>query len=154
MMSRPLLHPPLTHFPIAFWSLATFSDWVSTFSDLLPDNFSFILLALGTITAFGAIMTGFIEVGQIREKTPAMRAAFWHMGAMAAAFVLYLVSFLLRLSDAHAPVSVLALALTTAGFLCLVVGGGFGGQLVYTYGVGRKHRRSARSSQRPSGPSQ
>lgn len=146
MASRPVIHPPLVHFPIAFWSLATLSGWVARFSDLIPANFSFFLLIAGMITALPAVFSGFIEVGQIREETVAMKVAYAHIAAMGIASVLYLVSLLLRLSEPTATPGLLSLGLSALGFVSLIAGGAMGGRLVYTYGVGRR-----RSSKRKRG---
>jgi uncharacterized membrane protein len=61
------------------------------------------------------------------------------MGLMLGALTFFATRLLLRLDHLHplAPDAV-SLLLDAAGFLCLVVGGWFGGKLVYGHGVGRE----------------
>lgn len=138
---RHPLHPMLVHFPVACWSLASLGDFASQVRGeafgigLWP--MSSLLLALGCTAAVPAMLAGLLEFARVPEGAP-LRDAWCHMGAVMAAFVLYLASLLLRLDGAglHAA-GVAALGSSAAGFCGLVVGGWFGGKLVYGHCVGR-----------------
>lgn len=66
-----------------------------------------------------------------------MRDAYWHMSAMLLALMMFATRLLLRLDRLHAlaPDNI-SLLLDAGGFFALVLGGWFGGRLVYGHGVG------------------
>lgn len=136
MTSRHPLHPALVHFPVACWVLATAADFASLWFGEVAWRWSGGLLTVGCIMALAAMLAGLLELARVPEGA-ALRAAYWHMSAMLIALTLFSMRLLLRLDHLHplAPDNV-SLLLDAGGFIALVVGGWFGGQLVYRYGVG------------------
>lgn len=134
---RHPLHPALVHFPVACWSLAVAADYASIWLGEAAWRWSGGLLATGCAMALAAMLAGMTELPRVPEGA-ALRDAWVHMGAMLLAFALFATRLFLRLDHLQplAP-DALALALDAGGFLALVVGGWFGGRLVYGHGVGR-----------------
>lgn len=134
-MHHPL-HPALVHFPIACWTLAVVADFLSLYFGERAWQWSTGLLAIGCITALLAMLSGLLELVRVPLGL-AMRDAYLHMGAMVLALTLFALRLMLGLEQmqALAP-DTLALGLDAAGFMCLMVGGWFGGRLVYGHGVG------------------
>jgi uncharacterized membrane protein len=142
-MSRHPLHPALVHFPIACWSLAMATDVAGLWLGEVAWQWSGGLLAVGCGMALVAMLAGLVELARVPEG-PAMRVAYWHMGAMLCAGMLFGARLLSRLDGLHslAP-NTASLLLDTAGFICLGLGGWLGGRLVYEYGVGRADRQAS-----------
>lgn len=70
-----------------------------------------------------------------------MRAGFMHMGLMLVAFMLYLVSLLLRMDQGHIiQPGIAARTISVIGFVFLLVGGWLGGTLVYGFGAGGERK--------------
>lgn len=89
--------------------------------------------------ALMATAAGLMEFSKVPEG-PAMRAGYWHMSGVLLAFLLFGARLLVdSQSTGTNPSSSTVLRLDTAGMICLLVGGWFGGQLVYVHGVGQ-HR--------------
>ncbi|WP_374012543.1 DUF2231 domain-containing protein [Pseudoxanthomonas koreensis] len=137
---RHPLHPALVHFPVACWSLAVAADVASLWLGQAAWQWSAGLLAVGGAMALVAMLAGMAELPRIPEGAP-MRDAWVHMSAMLAAFCLFTARLLLRLDQLQplAP-DPLALALDGGGFIALVIGGWFGGRLVYGHGIGQDRR--------------
>lgn len=137
MATRHPLHPALVHFPVACWSLATFADLASLHVGERAWWPGGMLLLAGSALALPAMLAGLYEMTRIPARSPAMQTVYLHMGAMLAAFTLYLTSLLLRAEhfQLHQPGNA-SLALDIAGFLALAAGGWCGGRLVYHYGIG------------------
>lgn len=135
---RHPLHPAFVHFPVACWSLAVAADFAGLGFGEVAWRWSPGLLLVGCAMAVVAMLVGLLELARVPEG-PALRDAWLHMGAMLAAFALFLARFLLRL-DHHQPLppDTLALVLDAVGFAALAIGGWFGGRLVYGHGVGRE----------------
>ena len=135
---RHPLHPALVHFPVACWSLAVLADFASLRFGAAAWAWSGGLLTVGCTMAVLAMLAGMLELARVPEGV-ALRDAWWHMGAMLAAFTLFTARLLLRL-DHFQPLApdVTSLLLDAGGFLALAVGGWFGGRLVYGHGVGRE----------------
>ncbi len=134
------LHPALVHMPIGAWTAALVWDGASlrTGSPFWA-GLAWWTIAFGLVAALPAIASGFMEYATIADDEPALRTAHRHMTAMGAAAALYLTSLLLRAPPAAAAeVDPAAVVCAVAGFLCLAVGGWYGGSLVYRHGVGRR----------------
>jgi uncharacterized membrane protein len=135
---RHPLHPALVHFPVACWSLAVAADAAGLWLGETAWRWSGGLLALGCGIALIAMLAGMIELPHVPDGAP-MKDARVHMGAMLTAFTVFTARLLLRLDDLQplAP-DTMSLMLDAGGFIALVVGGWFGGRLVYGHGVGRE----------------
>jgi len=134
---RHPLHPALVHFPIAGWTLAVVADFSGLFLGEAAWSWSAGLLAMGCAMAVVAMLAGLVELAHVPEGS-AMRDAYVHMSAMGIALLLFGTRLFTRLDhlQALAPDG-LSLSLDVAGMLALIVGGWFGGRLVYGHGVGR-----------------
>lgn len=133
---RHPLHPALVHFPVACWSLAVVVDVASLWFGESAWRWSGGLLTVGCTLALAAMLAGMMELPRVPAGA-AMRDAWWHMGAMLTAFMLFSARLLLRLEHLQVlPPDAGALLLDAGGFLSLAVGGWFGGRLVYGHGVG------------------
>lgn len=135
-MSHPL-HPALVHFPIACWSLGTIADIASLWFGQPAWWLAGVLLAVGTVMAIAAMVTGLIELVKINEQSPALQDANRHMTLILVAWTFYATSIFLRLKGmALTQPDTIDMALSVAGFLFLAAAGWFGGKLVYGHGVG------------------
>lgn len=134
---RHPLHPMFVHFPIALWTVSL--AWDAT-ALVLGDEFwwriSFWCLVAGLVMAVPAVVTGFIEYTRIERGHPAARIAEWHMSAMSAAAVMFLLSLLMREGTAEPSAAVAAVACSAAGMVGLAGGGWLASRLVYGYGIG------------------
>ncbi len=132
------LHPLLVHFPIAFWVLATLCDGCTVLGYEQARPFAGIFLALGLICALPAMLAGFIDLAKLEDA--ATRDGNRHMILMGLAWTVYLFALLARLDDkVLMPVPpVHSVALSLLGLSLVVLGGWYGGQLVYHHGAGVK----------------
>ena len=145
---RHPLHPMLAHFPVACWSLATIADIASPRYGPPAWHLAGTLLWIGALVAVPTIVVGVFELIQIPREPAPVRAAFMHMGVMLVAFMLYLVSLLLRVHEGHIiDPGIAGRTLSVIGFGFLLVGGWLGGTLVYGYGAGGAHKDAETSAQ-------
>lgn len=136
--SHPI-HPALVHFPVACWTLASVADvaglWVGKSAWALAGT----LMIVGLVMAVPAMIAGVFEFVRIPDDGPAMGIVLWHMGAAMTALLLYGCSLLLRLDHRQiGPPGSVALGLSIAGLLVLLVAGWLGGTLVYRHGIGQR----------------
>jgi uncharacterized membrane protein len=146
MGSKPLralghpLHAPLTHFPLALWSIAFLGDLVYAWSGAaFWWSFSFWSIASGLAIGSLTLLTGFYDYIFIPETKPeASATATRHMVIMLLAAGLFTVS--LYFHRGPLPLShyqqILALFFSGVGTLFLQLGGWLGGQLVYRHRIG------------------
>jgi uncharacterized membrane protein len=131
------LHPALAHFPVAFWTAAVAADAAALVTgDGAWWTWSHHALVAGLLTAAVALLAGAGEAFFRRIPREARRTLAFHITSMVAAFALFLASLALRKQVAP---SMLALVLSALGLATLVLGGWFGGSLVYRFGVGTQH---------------
>jgi uncharacterized membrane protein len=132
------LHPALAHFPVAFWSASAATDAAAL---LTGDGawwlWSHRALIAGLVMATLALLAGAGEAFFRRIPREANRTLILHVGSMLAAFTCFLASLALRKQMMP---STLALALSGLGLAALLIGGWFGGTLVYHFGVGTAFR--------------
>ncbi len=132
------LHPALTHFPMALLSVSLLWDIIGSITrNTLWWHISFWSLVVGLIFVLPVLTTGLIDSATIAKDGPAEKVMTIHMYVMLCAALLYLGDLLLRLKNVVPSNLGLALALSAVGFLTLVVGGWYGGELVYKHGAGR-----------------
>ena len=136
-MSHPI-HPALVHVPIGGFTVLTLGDFghLSGFIGELP-GLEFVLI-ISLIVAIPAMIFGVVDFLKITD-TQTATLAIAHAGAMGIAWILYL----LRLLVTRSPESLTLFDpqwLSIPAFFVMAVGGWFGGNLVYRYGVGiNKH---------------
>lgn len=137
-MTHHPIHPALVHLPIGCFSLATLADAASFFIDIefFPAD---TVLLIGIIAAIPAMIAGLVEFLTVDDPL-ALKTAHLHMALMLTAWAIYLISYLLRIESINLPGinrwSHGAQWLSFVAFFCLMVGGWFGGRLVYHHGTG------------------
>lgn len=135
------LHPALAHFPVAFWSAAVATDAAAVFTgDGSWWIWSHHALVAGLLAGTLALLAGATEAFLRPIPGPAQRTLILHLSYMLTAFSLFLASLALR---KHSPPSSVAIALSAFGLVALLIGGWFGGSLVYRFGVGTRFTASA-----------
>ena len=139
------LHPPLTDFPIALWSVSLLWDGVAfARGDSFWMQFSFWSIAAGLGAALPAMATGLFDYAAIPEKQRlAERAATRHMLAMLCATALFTGSLIVRVgADTIGSLKmIVAVILSAVGLAMLLIGGWLGGELVFRHGIGREDGR-------------
>ncbi len=127
----------LAHFPVACWVLASVADFASVRFGQPAWHLAGTLLWIGILVGVPTLFTGVFALIRVPDEPAPMRAMFIHMGLMMTAFVLYLISLLLRVHDGHivAP-DAGAMFTSILGLVAVLAGGWFGGTLVYGHGVG------------------
>ncbi|HUJ73556.1 MAG TPA: DUF2231 domain-containing protein [bacterium] len=146
LLGHPL-HPAVVHFPVAGWTAAVATDVLFvSLGDPLWWQISRWLLAVGVLTALGAMTAGFVDLLAMPPGSPTQRRALRHLYLMASAWTVYAIDLLLRfISPAPRPGPVLGwavLSLSICGFVLLFAGTHVGAQLVYDLGVGQTGRGS------------
>ena len=127
----------LAHFPVACWSIATIADLAIPHYGPPAWHLAGTLLWIGVLVAIPTLFVGVFELIQIPRGPASVRAGFAHMGVMFVAFMLYVVSFLLRVHEGHIIYpGIVARTISVIGLVFLLVGGWLGGTLVYGYGAG------------------
>ncbi len=133
-------HVPLTHFPLALWTIAFLGDLVYAWSGtLFWRSFAFWNIVCGLGIGSLTLCTGFYDYLFIPEnKLFAAKTATLHMMVMLGATCLFGVSLYFHrgtepLTHFHL---MMALLFSGTGTLLLHWGGWLGGQLVYRHGLG------------------
>jgi uncharacterized membrane protein len=144
LWSHPI-HPMLVHFPIAFWTVATWA-YVADAADMSEVAAAVAKYSndAGLIMGMLAMIAGLLELRSIESRSKTMQVATWHMMVMATAWVCFLLALVLPIS-AGAPTdqSTAQLASTASavvGFLLMSGGGWLGGRLIYEFGTGVRSR--------------
>lgn len=144
LLSHPM-HPIFTHFPMALWTISLLWDLLGFMrGDSLWWSFSKWSIAAGLIFAFLAIITGLVDFGRVPKEGPSETIAMKHMLLVISASIFYGGSFFFRLSSLI-PTGyhfIFAESLSVIGFLLLLIGGWYGGELVYRHGIGRRNSDS------------
>src|SRR5438045_1302952 len=132
------LHPPLTDLTIGTYSFATIAAILDV-TTLVDRNAAFawwIALIVGLCSTALTATTGFFEWIQIDWGTDVWRTATYHLTAMLAATVAFLVSAIAGHGGyQHGNVTTGAFILTVIGFVLLTVGGWLGGAIVFVHGM-------------------
>jgi len=154
LLGHPL-HPAIVHFPVACWTAVVVTDALSVGLGAPPWwQVSLWLLAVGLVTALGAMTAGFIDLLAIPAGSTAQRRALRHLYFMGSAWTVFAIDLLVRLlAPADRPTAVLGwtgLALSVGGFVLLFAGTHVGAGLVYDLGVGQTaHSPAARPLKEP-----
>ncbi len=128
----------MVHFPISLWALTTMCDALALMGYTQVWGFSGLLLALGLAFAIPAMVIGLIDYTGIDDE--AAPVANYHLLLMSSAWITYLASFLSRLDGTKLidQPDLIPIALSGIGLCLMVLGGWYGGQLVYHHGVGTR----------------
>jgi nitrite reductase/ring-hydroxylating ferredoxin subunit/uncharacterized membrane protein len=132
------LHPAITDIPMGAWAVAVVADYAAHFTNRLPTEAGDVALAVALATALLAVLTGYTDFRHTFAHE--RRVALTHGLIMSAAVTLGVVSMALRWWSGSA-IHPLAVGLSTAGLGLLIVGGYFGGHLVF--GLGSAVNRNA-----------
>jgi uncharacterized membrane protein len=134
------MHVPLTHFPLALWSIAFLGDLVYAWTGIyFWWSFTFWNIACGLAISSLTLATGFYDYLFIPESKPLTeQTATRHMLVMLTAACLFGVSLYFHrgAGPLSHPQQILGLVFSGLGVLLLQLGGWLGGQLVYHHGIG------------------
>lgn len=133
------VHPVVTHFPMALLPVSLLGDLLGVWTDSsLWWRFSFYNLAIGLVMSIPALITGMIDFLAIPKEGAAERVAMRHMTIIITGIMMYTGSFFIHfgvgIPSGWRLISSISLSLF--GLIFLLIGGWFGGQLVYRYAVG------------------
>jgi uncharacterized membrane protein len=133
------VHPVITHFPMALLPVSLFGDLIGVWTDAsFWWNFSFYSLVIGLVMSLPALITGMIDFVALPQKGTVERVAFRHMTIMITAILMFTGSFFIRYGI-EVPSGwrlISSVSLSFFGLIFLLLGGWFGGQLVYRHGAG------------------
>lgn len=133
------LHPAITDVPVAAWMLTALFDIIWLIS---PVSYSWAARAaeigvlVGLLGALGAIITGLTDWSDTYGSE--RRVGLNHAIFNAAATILYLVSFILRLPQ-NGGESIAAAVIGFVGLLSVIYAAYLGGEMVFTKGTGVNH---------------
>lgn len=139
-LSHPL-HPMFTHFPIALLAVSVFWDLLGLWSGKsIWWDMAYWSIAAGLVASVFTITTGLIDFTKMPQEKNIEKLAYRHMLIVIFAIILYTGSFFFRYGSPVLSGTRLygALSLSVLGFIVLIIGSWFGGELVYRYGVGKK----------------
>jgi len=129
------LHPASVHFPLGFLTAGwLFVVAAVVFPEIVPAEIVTAALLVGLVSTVPAIATGLWELYKLgTDASPqAERVLWWHIGLITTAVSIFLASLFTHIENAPG----WTLFLTTAGTAVLLVGGHFGGKLVYQHRIG------------------
>lgn len=134
------LHAVLSDFPVALLGTSLLWNAVGLWrGEQVWWAISYWSLVLGLALAALAACAGAVDFAAIPQEGGAYSTALRHMLLMLTATMPYLASVVVR-GGAAAPTGArlwAVLALEAVGLILLVVGGWYGGHLVFKYGIGR-----------------
>lgn len=131
------LHPAITDIPITAWVLTALFDIIWFISHTTWSAYgAFVCVIVGLLAALGAVATGLTDWGDTygSERRIGLNHAIYN----ALAFVLYLISFILRLTAGPGD-TVVAAILGFLGLISVLYAGYLGGEMVFIKGTGVNH---------------
>ena len=132
-------HAALAAFPLALLSVSVLADGAGL---LRGGDFwwraSFWAVVLGLCGALPTACAGLVDYVAIQEGHPATKTGMTHMLLMLAAVTFFGMDLLVRGSPAppHGMARLGIVAIDVAGAVVLMIGGWYGGELVFAYGIG------------------
>jgi uncharacterized membrane protein len=136
------LHPALVHFPIACWVLAVPCDVAGWLHVPQAWYAAYFLILGGVILAVPAMLAGMPDLMKLKNNKTVLAVAYRHMALIGSAWIFYLASLMLRMEMPMAAPGMAATACATAGLVLLLMGAWHGAELVYSYGIGIRRRRT------------
>lgn len=120
------VHPIITDFPIALWSISLLGDVAEAWrGNPVYGQFAFWAIAVGLIFALPTITTGLIDYAAMPQGHPALKVAARHMWIMLSAATTYACSSIFRIGHPPSGLSIaIAIGLSVLG-LCLLLAGGW-----------------------------
>lgn len=135
------LHTLIIHFPMGLLPTSLLWDLFALWTGhTIWWELGFWSIAVGLAFSVIAAVPGFIDFIRIPEKHPAEKAALFHMSFILIAIGFFIGSLVLRIHG-YSPVGIRiygAIGCSLLGLICLIIGGWYGGELVYKHQLGRK----------------
>ncbi len=130
------VHPMLVAFPIGLLTMVPVFD-IARFAthDPMFGDVSFWMLTCGAAGALLAALPGLVDFLGIPGGTRAQRVALTHLVVNLTAALLFIASWLIRLTVGIPVIGVAAFVVGLAGLCALAVGGWLGGELVERHGL-------------------
>jgi nitrite reductase/ring-hydroxylating ferredoxin subunit/uncharacterized membrane protein len=128
---RHPLHPALTDVPIGAWTVGVVADYAAHFTHAIPESAGDVALIVGLLAALLTLVTGFTDF--IDTFGLERRFAAAHGLIMTAVVAVEAVSVFLRWFGG-AGLHPLAVALSTVGWLAVLLGAWYGGHVVFAIG--------------------
>ena len=101
-------------------------------------QFAFWAITVGLIIALPTIVAGLINYAAIPQGHPAIKGATWHMWIMLSAATAYACSLIAHINrfSSSGFATAMSISLSAVGLVLLMVGGWFGGEMVFRHGIG------------------
>jgi nitrite reductase/ring-hydroxylating ferredoxin subunit/uncharacterized membrane protein len=129
------LHPAITDVPLGAWTLAVLFDVVYLFDRSSTWRAAAtVAIVAGLVAAVGAALTGYTDWSDTVDRE--RRVGVAHGLLNLTATILYLVSFLVRLSGGSVGA---AIAVSWIGYVLLLAAAYLGGEMVFGIGTGVNH---------------
>lgn len=135
------LHPALAHFPMGLLPASLAAEALAVFGAAGPWwEMGYWALAAGLAAGVVAAAAGLMDFVGLDDDHPARGTAIRHLTTTGISLALFLGTLLVwGAPGAPAPARLpWVLILSAAGVLALSIGGWFGGQLVFRFGVGQR----------------
>lgn len=134
------LHAILVHFPLAFLTFSPVWQAVAIWLEQ-PEwwVFNFWTLVVGLVTAFLAMIPGFVDYARLPREHAAEKPATWHLVSMLIAAGLFIAAVVIQ-GGPQAPAAgrhYVIFGLSLLGMLIASGGAWLGGELVFRHGIGR-----------------
>jgi len=133
------VHPMAVHFPMGLLPAAALWQWLGLWrGGEIWWSLGLWTLALGLLAALPAAASGLWDFLALPENSPAETTALIHLGAMIGAVTCFGASLFFQAAPVvSAPTAhMVAFVCSAAGFAVLIIGGRFGAELVYGFGLG------------------
>jgi uncharacterized membrane protein len=141
------VHPALSDFPLALLAMAFVADCVGAITGLdFWWRVSFWLVVAGLCSAVPTATAGLLDYATIDEQSPASKTGMLHMLVMLTAILAFGVGLIIpgRGAAPRGAAEVATIALDAFGTACLMLGGWYGGALVFKHGIGRTDEANPR----------
>jgi uncharacterized membrane protein len=142
ILGRPA-HPMVIHFPMALLTVMPLWDLAALWQgDDKWWQWSFFNLLLGLVSAVPAATSGLIDYLALPAESPAQKTATRHMLLMFSAVAVFAIGLVVRggMVPSGSFLRVGTFLIDGFGMIVLGLGGFFGGELAYGFGVGQKQR--------------
>jgi uncharacterized membrane protein len=146
------LHPLLVHVPSALWPAALLFDLLanSGIGGNVLVQAAFFAIVVGLLVSVLALITGFADFWDVKPDKPAYRIGLYHMTLNVVALAIWAANASLRVPEWREATAVppVALGLSIAGTLVILISGYLGGRMIYSHGisVGRLSKNELREA--------